>query len=224
MNWMNYNNNWINELIMLSKSPKILSIYQAVIELLDEGTDISSLKVSDITNRAGIGKGTAYDYFHSKEEIIVKAMIYDISQGLFEMRELICKQKNFHAKFLCFLNPGNTEHMHQHHNRMKRYLHYFYQTQEQHLSSQLKRTLAEVQRQAKAPDFFELFTDLYQSAVSENLVRPGLDIYYIRIGLLTQLLSFIHYQRYSEKNCSITKDSEEQIINYLYENLLYMWR
>jgi len=36
------------------------------------------MKVSDITERAGIGKGTAYDYFKSKEEIIARALTYDM--------------------------------------------------------------------------------------------------------------------------------------------------
>ena len=50
--------------------PKVLALYEAVLKLLDEGADINTLKVSDMTERAGIGKGTAYDYFKSKEEII----------------------------------------------------------------------------------------------------------------------------------------------------------
>ena len=49
---------------------KVLALYQAVIEFINEGCDINTLKVADITGRAGIGKGTAYEYFSSKEEII----------------------------------------------------------------------------------------------------------------------------------------------------------
>ena len=46
--------------------PKVRALYEAVLELLNENADISTMKVSDITSRAGIGKGTAYDYFKSK--------------------------------------------------------------------------------------------------------------------------------------------------------------
>lgn len=63
---------------MEERRPKVLALYQAVLELLDEGADINAMKVSDITERAGIGKGTAYDYFKSKEEIIASALTYDI--------------------------------------------------------------------------------------------------------------------------------------------------
>ena len=48
-------------------SQKVLALYQAVIEFINEGCDINTLKVADITGRAGIGKGTAYEYFSSKE-------------------------------------------------------------------------------------------------------------------------------------------------------------
>lgn len=55
---------------------KVLALYQAVIEFINEGCDINTLKVADITGWAGIGKGTAYEYFSSKEEIISSAILY----------------------------------------------------------------------------------------------------------------------------------------------------
>ena len=63
-----------------SSRDKIEKMYQAVIFLLDKGKDINSIKVADITERAGIGKGTAYEYFESKEEIIANAMKYNMKK------------------------------------------------------------------------------------------------------------------------------------------------
>ena len=57
--------------------PKVKALYDAVLELLNENADVNTLTVSDITKRAGIGKGTAYEYFECKEEIIAGAIIYD---------------------------------------------------------------------------------------------------------------------------------------------------
>lgn len=59
------------------KNEKVLALYHAVWRLIDEGNDISKVKVADITAEAGIGKGTAYEYFRSKEEIVAKALQYD---------------------------------------------------------------------------------------------------------------------------------------------------
>ena len=52
---------------------KEVRIYIAVADLIKEGKNINDLKVSEISNRAGIGKGTTYEYFQSKEEMIFKA-------------------------------------------------------------------------------------------------------------------------------------------------------
>lgn len=55
---------------------KVQQLYRGVMELVLEGVDVRTLKVSDITRRAGIGKGTAYDYFDTREEIIVSAILH----------------------------------------------------------------------------------------------------------------------------------------------------
>lgn len=64
--------------------PKVKALYEAVEELIFENIDVKEIKVSDITSRAGIGKGTAYEYFKNKEEIISSALLYQI--------DLICRQ------------------------------------------------------------------------------------------------------------------------------------
>lgn len=58
--------------------PKVIAMNEAVASLWAEGRDLGSLTVSEITSRAGIGKGTAYEYFSSKEEIIATALEYDL--------------------------------------------------------------------------------------------------------------------------------------------------
>ena len=74
---MNINQNGDFSLYFDGIADKEMLMYKAVIEMIQADYDINSIKVSDITSRAGIGKGTAYEYFSSKEEIIVKALLYD---------------------------------------------------------------------------------------------------------------------------------------------------
>lgn len=67
--------------------PKVLAIYQAVEQLIADGENLNTVSVSAITELAGIGKGTAYDYFDNKDEIIACSLLYQIrslSQGLRE--------------------------------------------------------------------------------------------------------------------------------------------
>ncbi len=57
---------------------KMQVIYESVCALIEEGRDGRTLTVSEITKRAGIGKGTAYEYFDNKEEMIDGAICYQI--------------------------------------------------------------------------------------------------------------------------------------------------
>lgn len=54
---------------------KVKKMYAAVISMVHEGVDLSNCKVIDITQRANIGKGTAYEYFVTREDIIVAAVV-----------------------------------------------------------------------------------------------------------------------------------------------------
>lgn len=49
---------------------KEIAVYEAVLKLLGQGENLSALTVSRIAAAAGIGKGTVYEYFSSKEEIV----------------------------------------------------------------------------------------------------------------------------------------------------------
>ena len=61
---------------------KVMKMFDAVLELVSEKAELTSLKVQDITTRAGIGKGTAYEYFDSREDIILFALLYDYSKKI----------------------------------------------------------------------------------------------------------------------------------------------
>lgn len=79
-------------------SPKKAAIYQAVLELFEEGADLGSLTVSEITARAGIGKGTAYEYFTDKEEMIAKALFYNVELFCRQIYKGLSREKNLYDK------------------------------------------------------------------------------------------------------------------------------
>ncbi len=78
--------------------PKVRAMYDAVLVLLEEGADVNTMTVSDITKKAGIGKGTAYQYFKSKEEIIAGAIIYDAQKQGEESWERLEAIESFEAQ------------------------------------------------------------------------------------------------------------------------------
>ncbi len=83
---------------------KARRMFQAVIELIQDNADLSTIKVSDITTRAGIGKGTAYEYFSSKEEILTLALLYEYKTRLSDLEEELQKQDGFRKKIFCLLD------------------------------------------------------------------------------------------------------------------------
>lgn len=83
---------------------KVLLIYQAVPQMLKEGADINTLKVSEITKRAGIGKGTAYEYFSSKEELITRALLFYIEKKVNDIENISESQNSFPDKIHAVLD------------------------------------------------------------------------------------------------------------------------
>ena len=63
---------------MTQHSEKEIALFEAVLSLIEGGQNPYQMKVSDIAARAGIGKGTVYEYFKSKEELLCHALWYRI--------------------------------------------------------------------------------------------------------------------------------------------------
>lgn len=82
---------------------KVQRIYEAISELVQENREIAALKVQEITSRAGIGKGTAYEYFSSKEEIILHAGLWICFQQNRELLKELEKYDDFQSKFMFLL-------------------------------------------------------------------------------------------------------------------------
>lgn len=53
----------------LRRKEKENAIYEGVLRLIAAGADPAALRIQQIADAAGIGKGTVYEYFASKEEI-----------------------------------------------------------------------------------------------------------------------------------------------------------
>lgn len=83
-------------------SSKEIAAFQGLFALARDGRHYSSIKVQDIASAAGVGKGTLYEYFSSKEEIISRAVFYaleqllgQLEQSMQEMTTLRCILEHF---------------------------------------------------------------------------------------------------------------------------------
>ena len=79
------------------------SILQTAIELFcDYGFE--KTKISEVAVKAGVGKGTVYEYFKSKDELLyesIKAMITHYNKGF---SKIITSDKDFKEKLYEYLN------------------------------------------------------------------------------------------------------------------------
>ncbi len=79
-------------------------IYDAVMQLIKEGKNMKTIKVSEIADRAGIGKGSIYLYFASKDDVIVEAAKHFLNTWLKPFKEFVIEEdREFKQSVLEFL-------------------------------------------------------------------------------------------------------------------------
>lgn len=80
-------------------SPKETAIFDGIMKLLQNGERLYAIKVQQIADAAGMGKGTLYEYFASREAILANALIYFMWGEIQALEVEVEKQKTFISKF-----------------------------------------------------------------------------------------------------------------------------
>lgn len=78
---------------------KELAIFNGLIDLIKSGANVYSVTVSEIAKASGVGKGTIYDYFSTKEEVISKSILYNIEKEMDHAITRIESKTNFKARY-----------------------------------------------------------------------------------------------------------------------------
>lgn len=92
----------------VKKGEKELAVYEAVCRLWHQGADLRGLTVQAIAAEAGIGKGTVYEYFTSREEILGKAFLYEIDRSLDRVEEKLAQAPAFGEKLNVLFAAADT--------------------------------------------------------------------------------------------------------------------
>ncbi|MBQ7816348.1 MAG: TetR/AcrR family transcriptional regulator [Oscillospiraceae bacterium] len=69
-------------------SEKEICVFNGVLSLCKEGKKIYNITVQEIAKAADMGKGTLYEYFSSKEDIILNALLYFLWQDNLKSEEI----------------------------------------------------------------------------------------------------------------------------------------
>lgn len=191
--------------------PKALAVYRSVLKLMDEGADLNSITVSEIAERAGIGKGTAYEYFSSKEDMIASAILFEINRMSGELERILYKEKTFEKKiyriFDCMVQYS--EEYSSFSGLIRLIRHSF------DLGGALCREVEERKHEIEGTQ--KVLMELYQTAVTEKLVdrEPPRTI-----GVMTLIARFFMYMMYLEKKEEVQDVGDEEMRRYLYRGIL----
>lgn len=166
---------------------KVLRMYDAVIRLIEEGEDASGIRVSTITDRAGIGKGTAYDYFDTKEDIVACAVVFHIRRIFNLLEQELQKQETFEKQLSWLLEEMGRES-----NRKYCFIRMVHiLTDNSDFSRQVRQKM--MSKSFKRYHPVNVFGRILQQGVDRGELRGDLPIefmvYTIFSGLLTYMLS-----------------------------------
>ncbi len=187
-------------------SPKVLAAYKAVAELFMEGADLSSLTVSEITARAGIGKGTVYDYFANKEEMLAGALYHEMDVVCSELYKQLQKKRDLYEKMEQIL-VDMEEHMQEVGCAFK-VLHLLMD------NSQVSKQLRELFRRKKDNEIplFVLLRELIREELGEDISLSGEDITYLVMNTVSRLICYAMYLNQDEAVRSFdTKTMRERL-------------
>ena len=84
--------------MMARNGEKENAIYEAVLRLMARGEQLYAVTVQQIAQEAGIGKGTVYEYFASREEILAKTMLRRMKQELEALAARVDRARSFDEK------------------------------------------------------------------------------------------------------------------------------
>ena len=199
----------IQELMFPKEKEK--QLYIAVIEMINEDVDVRALTVSEIAKKAGVGKGTTYEYFKTKEELVIKALLYDIIKQITIVKELVDKKETFHDRFMVLL-----DYMQVHRDDIKPFNYMFKMAAGSHESMGDIKEKYTCFDENLATKFIESLIDwFYEKAEKESLVGDKNKLL-LKSALLSQIVEFTMILH---NKCSDSIDIGEAK-EYIYAGLL----
>ncbi len=193
---------------------KVLAMYQAVMEFINEGCDINTLKVADITGRAGIGKGTAYEYFSSKEEIISSSVLYYVQECFEKLQQISTDDGTFQQKVnevMDFIDG---------HVKEKQGVFFLIKMvlDSYEIPKNLQDEYERMKHQCCDKEKNEIIDRIVQEGIREGLIREQ-NLFLQRAAIETQLSVYFMYRIAAEKKMELDLETDS-LREYIYQNLL----
>lgn len=156
-----------------------IEIYEGVMKLMKEGKNLNNIKVSDIAKASNLGKGTIYDYFRSKDEIIAKSIIYNMNIKIDLAYKRISKAETFKEKYYTILDVIL--------ENMNENISLFGILLSLEKSYEL---LVDFKDKNKMKNFDMIYEDIYKKAKKEKIINLNYDISYVYMAISSGVLVF----------------------------------
>lgn len=180
------------------KTDKVIAIYHAVEDIIAEGVDLATMRVSDIAAKAGIGKGTTYEYFTSKEELVVKAMIYLVDSMTKRILNNMEKKDSFRDKFMLLL-----EEMEEKVKQRACILKYFHMLGDMNLCEPMHDLLMDNDEEAKNANPMRIIRYLLEEGKKEGIIGERYSMSYMETIMFSKIIAFVVYvdNVFGNKDC-----------------------
>lgn len=186
---------------------KVKALYDAVRQLLEEGSDINAVKVAEITNRAGIGKGTAYEYFDNKEEIICGALLYHISSECSHLEEKIKGNQNLSEMMENILDY--LEEIMQEGECFIKFVHIL--TDSSSLSRKLQQKVMERNKETCMPG--DLLDRIIKIGIESGEINKTLPNTYLTMTIVAKVLMYIVYLTGKIETAGCSREKMRRLIH-----------
>lgn len=192
-------------------SEKELAMFQAVIDLIEENVDVNSMKVSDITKKAGIGKGTAYEYFTSKEEMLSKAILWACEKETEKILEMLAGKDTMEAQILSVMDFIKTEMSARKCNMQLLKI--------QGHSCEIRENLCtEFEKSGIVQEHMErVISVMIAKGHEEQRIAPGLKNEYSYMALMSGFVSYFMYMAREHQSSEVTA---EEMKKFLCRNIM----
>ena len=166
---------------------KVLQMYEAVAQLMEEGADINNIRVSTITDRAGIGKGTAYDYFDTKEEIIACAILFQMKTLTETIKQQMTGIKNFSEQVTFLFDALENEDI-----KQSCFLQYVHNLTDNSPIAELVRTRM-LDKSFEEHSIWNLMQNWLEQGIANGEVRDDLPMEYLIYTIFSKLVTFLGF-------------------------------
>lgn len=189
---------------------KVLLLYRAVLELIVEGEDMNNVKVSVITGRAGIGKGTAYDYFESKEEIIASAIAFHVKKMTEEIHEGLGKEDTFPGQMAYLMDR-----MEEKAGDQSCFIHFVHMmTDHSSIGQKLHHKMNQEQIEAFLP--LNVLKKVLLEGMEKGRIRSDLPVEYIMFSICARMVSYMA----AIGTCGSASPDYRKLRPYIYQGIL----